>query len=85
MSHNLIFDNGIGSIVILRGNDNTTTTGKPGGEYRQAVGIVTERDVVSDLGSDKAISLRTQLSEIMSTPLITISPANSLKDAIETM
>jgi CBS domain-containing protein len=78
-------DQGIGSLVILRDNDNTTTTGKPGGEYHKAVGIVTERDVVSYLGSDRALSLRTQISEIMSTPIIAISPTNSLKDAIETM
>jgi CBS domain-containing protein len=78
-------DYGIGSLVILGGNDNTTTPEKPVKGYDGAVGIVTERDVVSYLGSDRALSLRTEIFEIMSTPLITISPANSLKDAIETM
>ena len=47
--------------------------------------MITERDVVSYLGSDRALSLRTEISEVMSTPLITITTANSLKDAIETM
>ena len=46
--------------------------------------MVTERDV-SYRGSDRALSLRTEISEVMSTPLITITTANSLRDAIETM
>jgi len=78
-------DHGIGSIVILEGNDDITNTEKPKTEEHKAVGIVTERDVVSYLGSDRALSLRTKISEIMSTPLITITTANSVKDAIETM
>jgi CBS domain-containing protein len=77
-------DHGIGSIVILEGNDDINTE-KPESEEHKAVGIVTERDVVSYLGSDRALSLRTKISEIMSTPLITITTANSVKDAIETM
>lgn len=74
-------DHGIGSIVILQGNDGLTTEKKD----HTPVGMVTERDVVSYLGSDRALSLRTVISEIMSTPVITIGTTNSLKDAIETM
>jgi CBS domain-containing protein len=77
-------DHGIGSIVILEGNDDIANAKKPKREEHLAVGIVTERDVVSYLGSDRALSLRTMISEIMSTPLITITAANSVKDAIET-
>jgi len=77
-------DHGIGSIVIVEGNDDINTE-KPESEEHKAIGIVTERDVVSYLGSDRALSLRTKISEIMSTPLITITTANSVKDAIETM
>jgi CBS domain-containing protein len=76
---------GIGSIVILEGNDDIATTEKPQSEEQIAIGIITERDIVSYLGSDRALSLRTQISEIMSTPLITITTANSVRDAIETM
>jgi CBS domain-containing protein len=76
-------DHRIGSIVILRPSNDTKTMDKP--ENNMGIGIVTERDVVSYLGSDLALSLRTQISEIMSSPLITISIANSLKDAIEIM
>ena len=75
----------IGSIVILEGNGDLVSKKKPKSEDRMAVGIITERDIVSYLGSDKALSLRTRISEIMSTPLITISTTNSVKDAIETL
>lgn len=76
-------DHRIGSIVILRPKKDKRTMDKP--ENHMTVGIVTERDVVSYLGSDRALSLRTQISKIMSTPLITIGTTNSLKDAIEIM
>lgn len=75
----------IGSIVILEGNGDLVSKKKPKSEDRMAVGIITERDIVSYLGSDMALSLRTRISEIMSTPLITISTTNSVKDAIETL
>jgi CBS domain-containing protein len=84
----IMYHQGIGSIVILQGKDHLASIGdsKPK-RYGQchAIGIITERDVISYLGTDNALSLRTQISEIMSTPLITINTANSLKDAIETM
>ena len=83
-----MYHHGIGSIVILQGKDYLATIGEPEPElYRdhKAMGIVTERDIVSYLGSDRALSLRTRISEVMSTPLITINASNSLKDAIETM
>jgi CBS domain-containing protein len=79
-------DYGIGSIVIVEGNNDKVHKEKAGSEeVHTAVGIVTERDIVSYLGSDRALSLRTNISEIMSTPLITVTTSNSVKDAIETM
>jgi CBS domain-containing protein len=74
----------IGSIVILDKRD-LVSKKKLESEDRMAVGIITERDIVSYMGSDRALSLRTRISEIMSTPLITISTTNSVKDAVETM
>ena len=71
-----MYHHGIGSIVILQGKDYLATIGEPEPElYRdhKAMGIVTERDIVSYLGSDRALSLRTRISEVMSTPLITIN------------
>ena len=79
-------DYGIGSIVIVEETDDIVRREKPESEEgHKAVGIVTERDVVSYLGSDRALSLRTTISEIMSAPLITVTTSNSVKDAIETM
>jgi signal-transduction protein with cAMP-binding, CBS, and nucleotidyltransferase domain len=80
-----MYHNGIGSIVILQGNDDILTKEKRESELPMGIGMITERDVVSYLGSDRALSLRTEISEVMSTPLITITAANSLRDAIETM
>ena len=78
-------DYGIGSIVILEGSNYAPKTEQAESDEQMAVGIITERDIVTYLGSDRALSLRTRLSEIMSTPLITITIANSVKDAMETM
>jgi CBS domain-containing protein len=86
-----MYHHGIGSIVILQGKDDidTDTMAKPELEMYDdeniTVGIITERDIVSYLGSDRALSLRTQIYKIMSTPLITINETSSLKDAIEAM
>jgi CBS domain-containing protein len=84
----IMYHHAIGSIVILQGKDYLATIGDPEPElYRgnKAIGIVTERDIVSCFGSDRALSLRTQISEVMSSPLITVNVSNSLKDAVETM
>jgi CBS domain-containing protein len=70
-----MYHHGIGCIVILQGKDEEELAAlenpKPElyGEHK-AIGIITERIIVSYLGSDMALSLRTQLSEVMSTPLI---------------
>ncbi len=83
-----MYHHGIGSIVILQGKDDLATIGdftaELHGEHKP-IGIVTERDIISYLGSDRALSLRTQISVVMSTPLVTINAVSSLKDAIETM
>ena len=57
-----MYHNGIGSIVILQGSDNTLTKEKRESELPVAIGMITERDVVSYLGSDRALSLRTEIS-----------------------
>jgi CBS domain-containing protein len=54
-------------------------------QYNDPIGITTERDIVSQLGSKKPSSLQTPVYEIMSHPLVTIQPHSSLKDGIETM
>jgi CBS domain-containing protein len=72
----------IGSIIILK--DTTSETDK-NTQYNNPIGITTERDVVTHLGSNKSSSLQTPVFEIMSHPLVTIQPNSSLRDAIETM
>jgi CBS domain-containing protein len=72
----------IGSVIILRDialeKDNSTE--------HSPVGIATERDVVTHIGSKtQSSSLETPVFEIMSHPLVTIQPNSSLKDGIETM
>ena len=43
----IMHDHGIGSIVILEGNDDIVSKKKPKSEVRRAVGIITVRDIVS--------------------------------------
>ena len=58
-----MYHHGIGSIVILQGKDDLASIEVPepelGRKYKP-IGIITERDIVSYLGSDRALSLRTQ-------------------------
>ncbi len=73
----------IGSVIILRG---TALEKGNSTEYSNPIGIATERDVVTHLGSKtQSSSLETPVFEIMSYPLVTIQPNSSLKDGIETM
>jgi CBS domain-containing protein len=79
-------ENKIGSIVIL---DNITNNK---GDDRMPTGIITERDIVRLIGLyDKSSSLSPSsfvdrpVSDVMSTPLTTINPNSSLRDAIQTM
>ena len=72
----------IGSVIILRDSiiDEGNIT-----EYSKPMGIVTERDVVTHLGSKSPLSPQTSIYEIMSQPPVTVQPKCSLRDAIETM
>jgi CBS domain-containing protein len=68
----------IGSVIILK---DTAPA-----QCNNPIGITTERDVVTNLGSKtQSSSLETSVFEIMSHPLVTIHPNSSLKDGIETM
>ncbi len=72
----------IGSLVILK---DTNPVSDNNAQYSNPIGIATERDVVTHLGSKKPSSLQTAVLEIMSHPLVTIQSNSSLKDGIETM
>lgn len=69
-------ENNIGGIIIMTDLNSTS---------QRAVGIVTERDIVRILGQLQPTLLRMPIKELMSKPLITLSPNNSIKDAIQTM
>ena len=72
-------ENNIGSIVIVKNKDiDNDINNKP-------VGIITERDIVRILGSLEPDLLKVPVRELMSEPLITISPNSSIKDALQTM
>jgi predicted transcriptional regulator len=66
-------DNGIGSVIVVDESNNDNP-----------VGIITERDIVNYLSSPE-ISMRMQVKEIMSKPLITAQETQSLIDALQTM
>ena len=68
-------ENNIGSVIVIKIIDGNN----------QAVGIITERDVVRILGLLQTSLLRAPLREHMSKPLVTLRSNNSIKDAIQTM
>ncbi|HIP25106.1 MAG TPA: CBS domain-containing protein [Archaeoglobus profundus] len=62
---------GVGSVIIVE-------NGKP-------IGIVTERDIIEKVVSKNKIPSKVKLKDIMSTPLITIKPTASLRNAADIM
>ncbi len=54
-------------------------------QANRAIGIVTERDLVSKVLADAIDPTRVLAKDIMSTPLITVSPIASLTDAAAQM
>ncbi|MEM7816282.1 MAG: CBS domain-containing protein [Candidatus Aenigmatarchaeota archaeon] len=66
----LMIENNIGSVIIL--------------DDDKIVGIVTERDLVTKVLT-KGLELTTPIKEIMSSPVITISPKDSVEKATEIM
>ena len=65
----------IGSIVIVK---RTISGNKP-------IGIITERDIVHQIGLSDVFLVQKPIREVMNYPLITISPTNSVKEVIEMM
>ena len=86
----IMHENDIGSVVITKRRKEVedVTETKAGVE---PVGIITERDVVNkialklDPASYRSSILELFASKIMSTPLITIFPNGTIRDAMETM
>jgi CBS domain-containing protein len=69
----IMHKNNIGSVIVVK-------------EYTtEPVGIITERDIVRIIGSSDISLLHLPLRELMSKPLISISPNSSIKDALQAM
>ena len=66
-----MMENIVGYLIVLQ-ND-------------QPAGIVTERDLVLKVMAKEREPLKVKVSEVMSTPLVTIDPDASVEDAVKTM
>ena len=75
-------ENSIGSVVILKRSDSNNPNRS---NNKEIVGIITERDIVRIIALLQPSSLTVPIREFMSKPVITLSPNNSIKDAIQTM
>ncbi len=80
-----MYENNIGSIVIVKNNNKDRDSDINNNNNKQPVGIITERDIVRILGSLEPDLLKIPVRQLMSKPLITISPNSSIKDAMQTM
>jgi len=78
----MMYQNKNGSMLILK--KNTIDDGNKSDD-KKPIGIVTERDIVRLMGSSDMSLDNVPVRELMSSPLITINPNNSIKDAIEIM
>ena len=70
-----MLDHDIGSVVIVK---RLVDGNKP-------VGILTERDIVHQIGSSDFFLTQKPIREVMKYPLITISPMTSVKEAVQIM
>ena len=75
----MMYEYNIGSIVILK----DSTFGNAEGE--RPIGIVTERDIVRLIGHSDPLLIDAPVREVMSSPIITINPNSSIRDAMESM
>lgn len=88
----IMYENNIGSVVITkRRKEVERADGAEAKDGIEPVGIITERDVVNkialklDPASYRSSVLELFASKIMSTPLITIFPNGTIRDAMDTM
>jgi CBS domain-containing protein len=70
-----MYENDIGSIVVVKRTI----------EGINPIGIITERDIVRQIGFTDLFVVQAPIRQIMSTPLVTIGANSLVRDAIETM
>jgi CBS domain-containing protein len=75
-----MYENNIGNVLIIR-----NYVAQDSIKQDKIVGIITERDIVRIVGSFDQTLYHIPVREIMSKPIISITPTCSLKDAIDTM
>jgi CBS domain-containing protein len=86
----IMYENNIGSVVITKRRKEVERAAEAEAGI-EPVGIITERDVVNkialklDPASYRSSVLELFASKIMSTPLITIFPNGTIRDAMDTM
>lgn len=71
----IMSDHDIGCVVVVK---RLVGGNKP-------IGIITERDIVREIGTSDLILAQKPIRELMKYPLVTISPNTSIKEAIEIM
>lgn len=86
----IMHDNNIGSVVITKRLKNAESVAETKASI-EPIGIITERDVVNkialklDPASYKSSVLELFANKIMSTPLTTVFPNSTIRDAMEAM
>jgi CBS domain-containing protein len=70
-----MYENDIGSIVVVKRTIEGITP----------IGIITERDIVRQIGFTDLFVVQAPIRQIMSTPLVTIGANSLVRDAIEIM
>lgn len=82
----LMYEENIGSVVILRKAPSAGETVASNNKQNQApLGILTERDIARMVGFSSKFAADTNVTEVMSKQLKTVSPNAHLKDAIALM
>jgi CBS domain-containing protein len=71
----IMSDHDIGCVVVVK---RLVGGNKP-------IGIITERDIVREIGTSDLILAQKPIRELMKYPLVTISPNTTIKEAIEIM
>jgi CBS domain-containing protein len=71
----IMSDHDIGCVVVVK---RLVGGNKP-------IGIITERDIVREIGTSDLFLPQKPIRELMKYPLVTISPNTSIKEAIEIM
>jgi CBS domain-containing protein len=71
----MMSDHDIGSVVIV----------KRSVDGNNPIGIITERDIVNQIGSSDVFLVQKPIREVMSYPLVTVNLTTSIKEAVQIM